>query len=110
MNDWEEQPLNRPVFRHGQVHVNAEQCATCVYRPGNLMHLKPGALQAIIMENLERNTVLICHENMDTNEPGTCRGFYESHLSPILALAAGFGCLAFQPVVAQDNSKTTPGE
>ena len=30
------------VFNDGKVHVQAAKCSTCIYRPGNLMHLDPG--------------------------------------------------------------------
>jgi hypothetical protein len=38
------------VYRNRQVHVLAEQCATCIFRPGNLMELCPGRVRGMVAE------------------------------------------------------------
>lgn len=114
MNDWEDQPNNKPVYRNGFVHVNGAQCVTCVYRPGNLMHLAPGALQTIITENHAKNTALVCHENIDGDHPGVCHGFWRTHPTMVLRLAQAIGALNFQTVegvvVGNNTTTTLPGE
>ena len=61
----------------------AEQCATCIYRPGNPMHLRPGALKEITNANLGDGVRgLTCHDALPYgNRPGygeaMCRGFYD---------------------------------
>lgn len=70
----------------------ARQCATCVGRPGNPMHLRPGRLRELINGNIGDGRMgLICHETIDygdDGEPGggqqaICAWFYEKfgHLS-----------------------------
>lgn len=49
----------RPTRRPPQ--LLAEKCSTCVFRPGNLMHLRPGRLKALIETNLAADAALICH-------------------------------------------------
>jgi hypothetical protein len=61
----------------------ARQCATCVGRPGNLMGLRPGRLQALIRDNTGQGTMgLICHETLRYGQhpeqgEALCRWFYE---------------------------------
>lgn len=61
-----------------------EQCGSCVFRPGNPMHLRPGRLRDLVAENHRRGTALICHETLsfgDHPEVGEalCRGFYDRY-------------------------------
>jgi hypothetical protein len=61
----------------------SEQCATCIYRPGNLMHLAPGRLKEITESNLrEGSRGLICHDTLPYGAypeygEAMCRGFYD---------------------------------
>lgn len=34
-------------YRDGRVHVMSRKCSTCVFRPGNLMRLRPGRLKEL---------------------------------------------------------------
>lgn len=61
-----------------------EKCATCVFRPGNLMHLQEGVLKELIEENNKRGSWITCHETLpyghypDFGE-AICRGYYDAH-------------------------------
>jgi hypothetical protein len=66
----------------GGVRLLARQCSTCVFRPGNLMHLKPGRLKALVEENRRRDSYLVCHQTLRDGEhpkagEALCRGFYD---------------------------------
>lgn len=83
----------------GVVRVLTSQCETCIFRPGNLMHLDKGRLADMIRECKEKDAHVPCHETIDysrgkegTNclEPGPaaiCAGFAERYEPTILQLA-----------------------
>jgi hypothetical protein len=84
-------PGYRGPYRDGQLHVLAEQCSTCVFRPGNLMNLGPGALQRIVDANLRDNSALTCHQTLPygpkpQDEGAVCRGYWDAYKdrSPIV--------------------------
>lgn len=60
------------------------QCETCIYRPGNLMRLRPGRLRAITEAALVDGCQgVICHDTLSYGpDPGfgaaLCRGFYDA--------------------------------
>jgi hypothetical protein len=59
------------------------QCETCIYRPSNPMHLRPGALRSITADALREGCQgVICHDTLSYGAyPGfggaLCRGFYD---------------------------------
>ena len=63
------------------MHVLAERCSTCVFRPGNLMSLGAGRLKDLLDENLTADSALQCHQTLDYSKeqrpPAVCRGFYD---------------------------------
>lgn len=65
----------------GRPLVYAEQCGTCIYRPGNPMHLRPGALKDFTDSNLQADAVLICHQTTYGQQPQevVCRGFMDRY-------------------------------
>lgn len=67
------------VFRGGEVHVKREMCGTCIFRPGNLMQLKPGRVKDMVQEALAEDTAIVCHDTLQTNANGVCRGFWDRH-------------------------------
>lgn len=63
----------------GQVRVLAEMCETCIFRPGNLMHLRPGRLAAIVKDHRAHDSNLVCHSTLPAAaprglKPALCRG------------------------------------
>lgn len=93
-------------YRDGQVHVCAQRCATCVFRPGNLMHLGPRRLKELLDDNLAADSALTCHETLpewpNGRPPAVCRGFFDhprADESLALRLARVTpGALAFDPM------------
>jgi hypothetical protein len=64
----------------GKMRVLAEQCATCIFRPGNLMQLRDGALKALTEGAAD--TFVTCHDtlpNWSQEQPAVCRGFYDGY-------------------------------
>lgn len=70
------------------MRVLAEQCATCIFRPGNPMKLNPGRVKRMVAECQRRDTYIPCHEHMQrvgedgetvTAESPVCRGFYDRY-------------------------------
>lgn len=66
----------------GRIRLLREQCTTCIYLPGNLMHLAPGGLAAITAE--ARDTLITCHTTLPSVAPtgvlpAVCRGWYDGH-------------------------------
>lgn len=67
----------------GKPRLLSEQCATCIYRPGNPMHLQPGRLRQMTTAALQQGIQgVICHDTLPYGDhPGfggtLCRGFYD---------------------------------
>lgn len=61
--------------------VFAEKCATCIFRPGNPMHLRPGRLKDVVDSNLAAGALLPCHETThgQADREVMCRGFYDAY-------------------------------
>lgn len=76
-----------------------DQCASCVFRPGNLMHLRPGRLKLLIAENTGPTAHgLVCHETLSYGghpgfTPAFCRGFYTKygHLANYIRICERLG-------------------
>lgn len=93
-------------YRDGAVHVVEDKCATCIFRPGNLMNLRPGRLREMSREAVADQSVIVCHSTLpEVAESGgveaVCRGYFDAHahdVTPLrLALAADF--IAYDPPV-----------
>ncbi len=83
------------VFRDGKVHVLAEQCATCIFRPGNLMNLEPGRVKSMADTAVRENGSIPCHEYMDTKTPAICRGLFNLDWVPLLQIARRLGYIEY---------------
>ncbi len=76
----------RRVFRDDFVHVQRRMCDTCIFRPGNLMHLEPGRVESMVRDCGDES-IIPCHEVMDTAAPGVCKGFFTKHRNRLLQIA-----------------------
>lgn len=90
--------MKRPAYRHGKVHVLSEECATCIFRPGNLMHLMPRRVAGMVRNALANDSAIICHSTLDKDE-AVCRGFYDRHQhnSASLRIAIIMRCITEVP-------------
>lgn len=91
---------HRGPFRDGRVHVLSGKCATCIFRPGNLMRLAPGRVKEMVDGCVEGGGVIPCHSTLGTDSPAVCRGFFDGYADRILALrlAGVMEMLEFDPV------------
>jgi len=91
------------VFRDGKVHVQESKCSTCIYRPGNLMHLQAGRKDAMQADAIADDGVIPCHQTIRayTGEGGSesvCRGFFDvAKHEGLLAVAERIGIVEFTP-------------
>ncbi|WP_405098280.1 HAD domain-containing protein [Micromonospora sp. NBC_01412] len=76
-----------PVLRKSR--LLSRQCDTCIFRPGNLMHLSEGRLRNLVAEALRDESFVICHDtlphyrNRDV-KPAICRGFADRYSTQAL--------------------------
>ncbi len=82
----------------GLPRVLDRKCDTCIFRPGNLMHLNDGTREDMVRDALAHGSWIVCHATLpDTGNPiGTqalCRGFWDVHARDSLGcrLAVAFG-------------------
>lgn len=82
------------AFRNERVHVCAEECPTCIFRPGNKMRLTVGRVAGMVDEALQNDSAIICHSTLD-GDNAVCRGFYDRFGSSSAALraATAFGVI-----------------
>lgn len=66
----------------GRVRLCADRCATCIFRPGNLMHLEPGRVKGMVEGAIAKQGHVTCHSTLAHNGKGlpgaVCRG-WEQH-------------------------------
>jgi hypothetical protein len=63
------------IFRNGKVHVQKRMCDTCIFRPGNLMHLRPGTVEMMVAESVKDDASIPCLETLDGGN-SVCRGLF----------------------------------
>lgn len=92
-----------PVFHNGRVHVRAEKCSTCIFRPGNLMKLAPGRVKEMVDGSIADGAGITCHKTLpgmpDEAQQATCRGFYDGYAErvPAFLLAEAMGIIEEVP-------------
>lgn len=92
--------MTHAVFRDGKVHVCAELCPTCVFRPGNLMKLHSGRLAGMVREAQANQSCIPCHERLEKwtgvkGQDACCRGFFDRYPTQPLQLAERLGLVEF---------------
>lgn len=93
------------------VQVLARQCDTCIFRPGNVMRLRPGRVRGMVAECTRTQGFIPCHETMeydDEDEDGeslsasgpVCRGFFDAHgeVSQLIRIAGRLDAIEFVEV------------
>lgn len=85
---------SRKPFRNGRVHVCRSMCKTCIFRPGNLMQLRPGRKDQMVRNATRAESAIICHSTLES-EQAVCRGFFDAHKTPPLLIAECMGVLEF---------------
>lgn len=80
----DETPDHDVYDERSRMRMCAAECSTCIFRPGNLMHLRPGALRTLVGEARAANTVIVCHSTIAPlapagTAPAACRGFTDRY-------------------------------
>ena len=84
----------RGPFFDGKVHVHSRMCSTCIFRPGNLMHLEPGRVEDMVCEATRNDSCIPCHQTLDGKQ-AVCRGFFDKHATSPLQVAERMGFVEF---------------
>lgn len=79
-------------FNDGFVHINKRMCDTCIFRPGNLMHLEEGRVEQMVHQATRRDSCIPCHKTLD-GQQAVCRGFFTKHKTSLLQLAERLGVI-----------------
>lgn len=77
------------VYRDEKVHVMADKCSTCIFRPGNLMSLEQGRVAGMVQSCREKQGVITCHQTLyeqDERGNAVCKGFFDAYGKEILPL------------------------
>ena len=80
--------MNGPLTDDG-LRVCADMCPTCIFRPGNLMHLRPGRVRRMVDQALADDSAIVCHDTLHGSE-AVCRGFFDRHHADTLLCRLGF--------------------
>ena len=83
----------------GKPRLMREMCATCVFRAGNPMKLRPGRLEELIKANIGPQAQgLHCHETLPYGQHpkfglAFCQGFYKAagHLANFIRICERLG-------------------
>lgn len=79
------------VASHGEIRICESRCTTCIFKPGNLMHLSPGRLAAMTREALECEGHIVCHSTLDHSRAAICRGYADLPQAQQRSLALRYG-------------------
>lgn len=60
------------------VQTMAERCDTCIFRPGNLMHLQEGRVQSMVRAAQAGEGHITCHKTLTWKLAAICRGYIEA--------------------------------
>jgi hypothetical protein len=93
-----------PVTR--RTRLLARMCATCIFRPGNPMHLTPGRLRDLVAQATATHGYIVCHSTLPGMappqvKPAVCRGFADRYDTQTLQLMGRlFGFDEIEPSAA----------
>lgn len=84
--------MTHNVYRNGKIYVCKEMCETCIFRPGNLMHLEPGRVKQMAEDATAAESTIICHSTL-TGDNAACRGFFDQYKTQPLQIAERLGMI-----------------
>ena len=89
---------SKKVYRNGKVHVMKHMCASCIFRPGNLMRLEDGRVNQMVKDATKAQSCIPCHQTTFGQAKGNavCRGFFEQHPTASLQVAQRLGFVIYQ--------------
>ena len=83
------------TFVNGKVWIRRTACPTCIFRPGNLMHLEEGRVEQMVRDSVANESCIPCHHHLHGNQPvePVCRGFYDRHATTPIQIAERLGMI-----------------
>jgi hypothetical protein len=92
----------------GKTRLLARECPTCIFRPGNPMHLAPGRLRQMVTEARQESGYIICHSSLpyrhDGAQPAICRGFADRYTTwQLQVIGRLWGFAEVEPPPASDT-------
>jgi hypothetical protein len=99
----------------GKTRLLTHQCRTCIFHPGNRMHLAPGRLKQMVADTLAQGGYIICHDTLPYGEhpdaqPAICRGFADRYTTWQLQVIARLYGFVEVPPPGEPVSTTTEPE
>jgi hypothetical protein len=88
--DEEDEEPRHAIFVDGRIAVMGTRCPTCIFRPGNLMHLDPGVVERMVADATERESTIVCHSTLDLDRQAACHGFVDRHATLPLRLGYAY--------------------
>jgi hypothetical protein len=77
--------------------IMKEMCDTCIFRPGNPMHLDEGRLESMVRETDRHDSNVICHqsEGLMGNIKGQvwCKGSVDRRAGQLIRIAERLGMI-----------------
>lgn len=77
------------------VRVMAERCSTCIFRPGNLMHLQPGRVKEMVAKVRATEGCIPCHKTLGDEKQAVCRGQFDVAKTQPLQVAERLGMIVW---------------
>ncbi|MGP3949636.1 hypothetical protein [Streptomyces sp. 7N604] len=59
----------------GTVRLCTHRCETCIFHPGNPMHLEPSRVTDMVTRSRQAEGHVVCRKTLGTPSPVICRGF-----------------------------------
>jgi hypothetical protein len=96
-NDGFREPYN--TYRDGKVHVRKKKCTTCIFWPGNRMHLHSGRVKELVEAAKQNGGYIVCHDTLPivAEHQAVCRGWWDPHRSDsqLMQIAERLGIIKF---------------
>lgn len=73
------------------LRIASERCSTCIFRPGNLMTLRPGRVRDMVDDVRQHDSYVVCHQTLGDDLGVVCRGSYEAAYTSPLQIADRLG-------------------
>lgn len=99
----------------GRPRLLAEKCSTCIFRPGNPMHLRRGRVAEMVRDSVAGGGAITCHKTLPYGDhpdfgEAMCRGFYDtvgerSNIIRVMHRLGGF--LEVAPPVDEHHEATS---
>jgi hypothetical protein len=84
-------PGTHAIFVGGRIAVMRTRCPTCIFRPGNLMHLDAGKVDDMVARATANEGTIVCHSTLGLDRQAACRGFVDGHATLPLRLGYALG-------------------